>query len=107
MEIGKREISARVRRWSVMKSGPVAQFIPMASRSRCATDTYNASMDWPASIVPMVSMDTDSTTGRRRPRRAKASSMPSSAALMFTVSCWVSRNSTSTPPSTSARVCST
>ena len=38
-ETGKREIAARVRRWSVMKSGPVAQLRPMARRSRCATET--------------------------------------------------------------------
>ena len=64
-----------------MKSGPVAQFMPMAKRSRCAIETYSASIDWPASIVPIVSIDTDSTTGTLRPRRAQASSMPSSAGL--------------------------
>jgi hypothetical protein len=89
-----------------MKSGPVAQLRPMANRSRCATDTYRASIDCPASIVPIVSMETDSTTGTDRPARAKPSSMPTRAAFTLRVSCCVSRKRTSTPPSSSPSVCS-
>jgi hypothetical protein len=89
-----------------MKSGPVAQLRPMAKRSRCATETYTASTDCPASIVPMVSIDTESTTGRARPAAAKARSTPRSAAFTLSVSCWVSRKRTSTPPSRSPAVCS-
>src|SRR5205814_980976 len=38
-ETGKRESWASVRRWSVMKSGPVAQLSPIARSSRWATET--------------------------------------------------------------------
>ena len=104
--VGNREIRARVRRWSVMKSGPVAQLSPTASRSRCAIATYSASTPWPASIVPIVSIVTDTATGTRTPTVSVASSMPSSAALRLSVSCVVSSRSRSTPPRSSPSTCS-
>ena len=57
-------------------------------------------------IVPMVSMETESTTGTARPVRAKASSRPNSPALTFRVSCWVSRKRMSAPPSIRPMACS-
>ncbi len=107
-EIGKREISASVRRWSVMKSGPVAQLSPMAKQVAVRERRRRAPRSaWPASIVPIRSRSTPRARSAARGRAARsASSMPSSAALTFSVSCWVSRKSTSAPPSTSPTVCS-
>ena len=79
-----------VRMWSVMNSGPVAQFRPIDSRSAWAMEAQNASAVWPASIVPIGSMVPDTIVGMRRPSSRRSRSMASSAALTLRVSWQVS-----------------
>ena len=62
-----RRISWRVRMWSVMNSGPVAQFRPMESRSAWAMEAQKASAVWPASMVPIGSMVPETMIGMRMP----------------------------------------
>src|SRR5207249_6263550 len=52
-----------VRIWSVMNSGPVAQFIPKAKGFAYLSDAHIASMVWPASIEPFCSMVTEIMKG--------------------------------------------
>ena len=49
--------------WSVMNSGPVAQFKPTARRFAWDIDTQKASTACPASMVPIASMVPETTTG--------------------------------------------
>ena len=92
------EIAERLRMWSRMNSGPVAQLIPTESRGACITEAYSASTPWPASMVPIGSIVTETITGVRQPISAKACSIPISPALRLRVSCVVSRSRTSAPP---------
>ena len=73
-----------------MNSGPVAQLMPTESSGACMTEAYSASTSWPASIVPIGSIVTETMTGVRQPTSANACSMPMSPALRFRVSCVVS-----------------
>ena len=91
--------------WSVMNSGPVAQFNPTESSGACMIEAYSASTSWPASIVPMGSIVTETISGVRQPTSANACSMPISPALRLRVSCTVSRTSTSAPPESSPIAC--
>jgi hypothetical protein len=95
-------ISDRLRMWSVMNSGPVAQLSPIESRSAWATEESSASAFWPASMVPIGSMVPETMTGILRPVSRSSCWMPSSAALILRVSWLVSTRKISTPPSASA-----
>ena len=77
--------------WSVMNSGPVAQFRPMESRSACAMEAQNASAVWPGQHGAH-GFDGARDHHRNAPARARARrrSMASSAALTLRVS-WRSR----------------
>ena len=91
-EIGKREISASVRRWSVMKSGPVAQLRPMAKQV-AVRDRDVERLDRLPGEHRAHRLDRHREHDRdaaAEPARS-ASSMPSSAALTLSVSCCVSR----------------
>ena len=88
-----------------MNSGPVAQLMPTESSGACITDAYSASTPWPASIVPIGSIVTETITGVRQPTSAKACSTPIRPALRLRVSCVVSSSSTSAPPERSPIAC--
>ena len=91
-----------VRMWSVIRSGPVAQFSPIESRSACATDAYNASAGCPASIAPKRSMVPEIISGIRSPISVSRRFIAAIAALILRVSNAVSINRISAPPSISA-----
>ena len=69
-----------------MNSGPVAQFSPIESSGACATAAQTASTAWPASIVPIGSIVTETETGTRQPTSANACSTPMRPAFRLRVS---------------------
>ncbi len=91
--------------WSVMNSGPVAQFKPIDRRGACMIEAYSASMPWPASIVPVGSIVTEAMIGTLQPTFVNASWTAIRPALRLRVSCIVSSSSTSAPPSSSPSAC--
>ena len=81
--------------------------MPMVSGFAWAMEYQKASSVCPESVRPLPSVTvTEIMSGMRTPRAAKTSSMATIAALALSVSKMVSMRSRSTPPSSSASICS-
>ena len=81
--------------------------MPTLSRSKCETECQNASIVWPESVRPALSMIVPETiTGSRTSWSSKYLSMANRHAFMFSVSKLVSGNRMSTPPATRPSTCS-
>ena len=91
---------------SFICSGPVAQLRPSTSIAKGSRIATTAAMSEPTSIVPVVSIVTDTMIGRRWPLAAKASSIPCRAALICSTSWQVSTMNRSTSPAISPSACS-
>jgi len=90
-----------------MSWAPSEQFMLTASGRACSIDARKASMVWPESVRPLLSvMVTEMMTGTRAPRAANVSSMAHRHALAFMVSKMVSATRRSAPPSRRPRTCS-
>ena len=91
---------------SFICSGPVAQLSPRMSIGNGSRIDTTAAMSVPTSIVPVVSMVTDTISARRSPEASNASSMPCSAALICSTSWQVSTMNRSTSPAINPSACS-
>ena len=81
--------------------------IPTLSMSKCETECQNASMVWPESVRPALSMIVpEIMTGRRTSLSSKYLSMANRHAFMFSVSKLVSGKRMCDPPWTRPSTCS-
>ena len=85
------------------RAAPSEQFTPTISGSACSTDAQNASTVWPERLRPLWSIAVKEI---QRGTSGATSSAAAIAAFAFSVSKTVSIRSRSTPPSTSAAICS-
>ena len=90
-----------------MSAAPSAQLRPIVSGFAWRTECQNAGTVCPDKIRPEASVTVpEIISGKRIPLSSKKASIANKAALQFKVSKIVSTIKISTPPSTSARVCS-
>ena len=82
---------------------PSEQLMPTTSGSACSTELQNASIVWPESVRPDRSTIVAEIQSGVSGAVSRAATI---AAFAFSVSKIVSSISRSTPPSTSARICS-
>ena len=104
-DTGRTACSDSHRIGSRMCSGPVEQLSPSTSTPNDSSVVIALAMSVPNNMRPLVSSVTCACTGTRRPISVNTRSNPASAALTSRMSCAVSTNSRSTPPSISALAC--
>ena len=92
---------------------PSAQLRPTLNGRACAIDTQKASIVWPESVRPLLSVivteimtGTSVHAGSFAARASNSSWIATMAAFALSVSKIVSTRSTSAPPSTRPRTCS-
>ena len=94
---------ARLSRNGRISVAPSEQLTPTTSGSACSTEVQNASLVWPERLRPLRSMAVKESQSGVSGAVSRAAAI---AAFAFSVSKMVSISRMSTPPSTSASICS-